>query len=151
MTDKPRIRIVNEGVMGHETHVYDENGTEITSAITQIDLTLSAAEPNRAVLHMLKVGVELDAIVDEVKARTLPPVPPKVQYRFRITEGSKTADRWVLEKVIPLPTFGVKEEFMCGGALAKGGPLIELIGDAPEVEPVRSEELPDENVIYEAP
>lgn len=149
MTDKPRIRIVSDG-FSPNTHVTTEDGVEIPG-ITSVDLHIDTSGPATAKLQAVALSADMLAVLTALQIQTLPPLSPKVQYRFRITEGSKTADRWILEKLIPLPTFGVKEEFVCGGALPKGGPLIELIGDAPEVEVERSEDLPDENVIYEAP
>lgn len=144
---KPRINIVSEGTP-QSTKVFTEDGTDISDAISEITLHLSTKDVNTASLKAVLVGADIDAEIVELQTRVLPPPQPRVQYRFRITEGSRTADKWSLEKLTPLPTYGVREEWIAGGALALGSPLIEIVDDAPESEPERSGELPDENVIY---
>lgn len=131
---KPRINIVSEG-MGHDARVYTEDGAEITSAIQEIDINLRVGEPNTARIKAILVGADIDAEIVELQTRVLPPPAQKPQYRLRIGpyQFNTGECRWQLDRLTPLPTYGVKEEQIDeGNAMNYDGPVLEFFTDAPE-------------------
>ncbi len=132
---RPRIRIVNESGIGHKTHVLTEDGKDIAGAITEITVHLKVGEPNTARIEALLMGTDIDAEIVELQTRVLPPPLPKTQYRLTVDApeltGPNRRSYYRLEKITPLPTYGVKEEVITSGHMAPVGPL-ELVCDAPE-------------------
>ncbi len=135
MSERPHIRIVNESGIGHKTHVLTEDGKDIAGAITEITVHLKVGELNTARIEALLVGTDIDAEIVELQTRVLPPPLPKTQYRLRINapsvRGGARRSAYCLERLTPLPTYGVKEEELASGYMEAVGPL-ELICDAPE-------------------
>ncbi len=124
----PRIRIVNTSGMAHDTQVFTANGTEISSAIQEIHLHMEVGKMNTAEVKAILIGTEVDAVITDLQTKVLPPPAPKVQYRFNVD----ALGFWELRRLTPLPTYGVEEEILASGMVAKSqvglGPL-EFTGE----------------------
>ena len=129
--NKPRIRIVNQTGIATDTRVFDANGVEITSAITEVTIHMKVGEFNTAEIKTLMAATEIDAVITDLQTQVLPPPQPKPQLRFRTHEGVDQ-DHWILERVIPLPTYGVREEVVVSGLCDKIGYLVEIVQDVEE-------------------
>ena len=129
------VRVVNEDVIGHKTKILMPDGAEI-EGVYKVELSIPVDGLVEATLHMYST-VDTVARVKEIKETFLPPPLPKTQYRLTIGEpeqiyepGTLTSS-FRLEKLTPLPTYGVKEELVASGYIDPCGPL-ELVCDAPE-------------------
>lgn len=124
VASKPsRIRVVNEGDMGHTTKVYDEAGNDITKELmlTGVDLRLRVDEPNTATLYVLALHGDVTAEVTAIETMILPPPVPKPQIRTRIGPPfprgffGRTRSAYRIERVTPVHEFG--DTPASGGAL----------------------------------
>ena len=113
---KPRIRIINEDGIGHNTRIFartEEDGEEvdISHSVQEIDLHLKVGEINTAKITALLLGAEIDAEIIELQTKVLPPPLPKVKYRLHINEADNLGRHQVsLHRETPLPTYGVAED-----------------------------------------
>jgi hypothetical protein len=133
------VRVVNEDVIGHKTKILMPDGAEI-EGVYKVELSIPVDGLVEATLHMYST-VDTVARVKEIKETFLPPPLPKTQYRLTVDapeqldtsgdEPSPKVSKYRLERITPLPTYGVKEEELWAGVMGPVGPL-ELVCDAPD-------------------
>lgn len=74
---KPSVRIVADGLVGHQARVdlLNEEGEVIDwlRGVTRVDLTLDVNEVNKATLHLIAVNAETDAQIENLVVNVLPP------------------------------------------------------------------------------
>ncbi len=131
----PWVRIVNDDGMGHHTRILTPGGEEI-KGVHHVDISIPVDGLVEATLGIYTGGIEVDAYVKEIKETILPPPLPKTQYRLTVDAPQPdglnlSSSKYRLEKLTPLPTYGVKEELLADGFMLPIGPL-ELVCDAPE-------------------
>ncbi len=137
---RPKIVIDCQDGKPYNTHVYAENGTEISNAIQRLVVDIDVQKPTaeaevEAEIYAIEINGKLFAEVRDIAIKVLPPPLPKTQYRLTLAEPEQGFAAFRLERIVPLPTYGVKEELIAHGSMPVGGvsfgPL-ELVCDAPE-------------------
>ncbi len=143
---RPRIVVDCQDGRPQSTHVYAENGTEISSAIHRLVVDIDVQKPTaeaevEAEVYAVEINGKLFAEVRDIAIKVLPPPLPKTQYRLTIGPPNDTVQEpdgsvpfrsyYRLEKLTPLPTYGIKEEMLAEGTMDPVGPM-ELVCDAPE-------------------